>query len=63
VLEIDAEDRQQKALLKSLAGLGTAAAGATGPASSVGVSARPRVSIAVSASPPSAARAAAGDQT
>ena len=35
VLEIDAEDRQQKALLKSLAGLGTAAAGATGPASSV----------------------------
>lgn len=35
VLEIDAEDEQQKALLKSLAGLGTAAAGATGPASSV----------------------------
>ena len=35
VLEIDAEDEQQKALLRSLASLGTAAAGATGPASSV----------------------------
>ncbi len=35
VLEIDAEDKQQKALLSSLAGLGTAAAGATGPASSI----------------------------
>lgn len=35
VLEIDAEDEQQKALLRSLAGLGTAAAGATGPASSI----------------------------
>lgn len=35
LLEIDAEDQQQKALLRSLAGLGTAAAGGLGPASGV----------------------------
>lgn len=35
MLEIDAEDEQQKALLKSLAGVGVAAAGLTGPGAGI----------------------------